>query len=66
VVNTWDRGAPDPIDTDPDLHKSHILLIGPSGSDNTHLVRNLAAYLHVPLIIGDATSLTEASASATT
>ncbi len=65
IVDTWDRDAPDPIVADPDLHnvrieKSNILLIGPSGSGKTHLVRSLASYLNVPMVIGDATSLTEA------
>src|SRR5208282_3794710 len=65
LVDAWDRDAPDPIIADPDLHnvrieKSNILLIGPSGSGKTHLVRSLASYLNVPLVIGDATSLTEA------
>src|SRR5208337_1688761 len=65
IVDTWDRDAPDPIVADPDLHnvrieKSNILLIGPSGSGKTHLVKSLASYLNVPLVIGDATSLTEA------
>ena len=65
VVDTWDRDAPDPIIADADLRdvvveKSNILLIGPSGSGKTHLVKSLASYLNVPLVIGDATSLTEA------
>ena len=65
IVDTWDRDAPDPIIADPDLHnvrieKSNILLIGPSGSGKTHLVKSLASCLNVPLVIGDATSLTEA------
>src|SRR5208337_130757 len=65
IVDTWDRDAPDPIVADPDLHnvrieKSNILLIGPSGSGKTHLVKSLASYLNVPLVIGDAPSLTEA------
>jgi ATP-dependent protease Clp ATPase subunit len=65
LVDAWDRGAPDPIIADADLRdvvveKSNILLIGPSGSGNTHLVKSLASYLNVPLAIGDATSLTEA------
>ena len=65
LVDYWDRGAPDPIVADADLHnvrieKSNILLIGPSGSGKTHLVKSLAAYLNVPLVIGDTTSLTEA------
>jgi ATP-dependent Clp protease ATP-binding subunit ClpX len=65
IVDCWDRDAPDPIVADPDLRdvvveKSNILLIGPSGSGKTHLVKSLASYLNVPLVIGDATSLTEA------
>src|SRR5271157_691373 len=65
LVDCWDRDAPDPIIADADLHnvrieKSNILLIGPSGSGKTHLVKSLASYLNVPLVIGDATSLTEA------
>jgi ATP-dependent Clp protease ATP-binding subunit ClpX len=64
LVDTWDQDAPDPIITDPDLHnvrieKSNILLIGPSGSGKTHLVKSLACFLNIPLVIGDATSLTE-------
>ncbi len=56
LVDAWDCGAPDPIVADPDLHnvrieKSNILLIGPSGSGKTHLVKSLAAYLNVPLVI---------------
>jgi ATP-dependent Clp protease ATP-binding subunit ClpX len=71
IVDTWDRDAPDPIVADPDLQnvrieKSNILLIGPSGSGKTHLVRSLASYLNVPLVIGDATSLTEAGTLART
>jgi ATP-dependent Clp protease ATP-binding subunit ClpX len=42
------------------LEKSNILLIGQSGSGKTYLVKSLASYLNVPLVIGDATSLTEA------
>ena len=65
LVDAWDKDAPDPIVTDADLRdvvveKSNILLIGPSGSGKTHLVKSLASYLNVPLVIGDATSLTEA------
>ena len=53
LVDTWDRGAPDPIIADADLRdvvveKSNILLIGPSGSGKTHLVKSLASYLNVP------------------
>jgi ATP-dependent protease Clp ATPase subunit len=62
LVDAWDCGDPDPIVADPDLRdvvveKSNILLIGPSGSGKTHLVKSLASYPNVPLVIGDATSL---------
>ena len=49
--------------TDPDdvvIEKSNILMIGPTGSGKTYLVRTLARLLDVPLAIADATSLTEA------
>jgi ATP-dependent Clp protease ATP-binding subunit ClpX len=35
-------------------------LIGPSGSGKTHFVKSIASFLNVPLVIGDATSLTKA------
>ena len=65
LVDNWDHESPDPIITDPDLHnvrieKSNILLIGPSGSGKTLLVKSLATFLNIPLVVGDATSLTEA------
>lgn len=40
--------------------KSNILLMGPSGSGKTYLLERLSAILNVPLVIGDATGLTEA------
>ena len=65
LVDNWDHDSPDPIITDADLQnvrieKSNILLIGPSGSGKTLLVKSLATFLNVPLVVGDATSLTEA------
>ena len=45
---------------DVELQKSNIVLIGPTGSGKTLLAQTLAKILHVPFMIADATSLTEA------
>ena len=45
---------------DIEIEKSNILMLGPTGSGKTYLVKTLARILHVPLAITDATSLTEA------
>mgnify|MGYP005937824147 CR=1 FL=1 len=46
--------------SDVELQKSNILMLGPTGSGKTYLVKTLAKLLDVPLAITDATSLTEA------
>ena len=43
-----------------EIEKSNMLMIGPTGSGKTFLVKTLARILQVPLAITDATSLTEA------
>lgn len=47
-------------DSDVELSKSNILLIGPTGSGKTLLAQTLARMLNVPFVIADATTLTEA------
>jgi len=47
-------------DSDVEIQKSNILMIGPTGSGKTLIARTLAKLLDVPLAIADATSLTEA------
>lgn len=47
-------------ETDVELQKSNILMLGPTGSGKTFLAQNLAKMLNVPFAIADATTLTEA------
>ena len=47
-------------DDDIELHKSNILLVGPTGCGKTLLAQTLARLLDVPFSIADATALTEA------
>lgn len=59
VYNHYKRVAANAMD-DIEIEKSNMLMIGPTGSGKTYLVKTLARLLEVPLAIADATSLTEA------
>lgn len=59
VYNHYKRIATGTMD-DIEIEKSNMLMIGPTGSGKTYLVKTLAKLLDVPLAIADATSLTEA------
>ena len=47
-------------ETDVELQKSNILMIGPTGSGKTLFAQTWAKFLNVPFAIADATTLTEA------
>ncbi|BDR59251.1 ATP-dependent Clp protease ATP-binding subunit ClpX [Xylocopilactobacillus apicola] len=47
-------------ESDVEIQKSNVALIGPTGSGKTYLAQTLAKILNVPFAIADATSLTEA------
>lgn len=59
VYNHYKRVATNTMD-EIEIEKSNMLMIGPTGSGKTYMVRTLARLLDVPLAIADATSLTEA------
>lgn len=60
VYNHYKRINSNEEDSEIELQKSNILMLGPTGSGKTLLAQTLARKLNVPFAIADATSLTEA------
>jgi ATP-dependent Clp protease ATP-binding subunit ClpX len=60
VYNHYKRVQMGQDDSDVELQKSNILLLGPTGCGKTLLAQTLARILNVPFAIADATALTEA------
>ncbi len=60
VYNHYKRISTDTQQSDVELEKTNILLIGPTGCGKTLLAQTLAKILDVPFSIADATALTQA------
>lgn len=60
VYNHYKRVLAEKGDDDIEIEKSNMLMLGPTGSGKTFMVKTMARLLQVPLAITDATSLTEA------
>ncbi len=60
VYNHYKRLNSQQGDTDVEVSKSNVILVGPTGSGKTLLAQTLAKILDVPFAISDATTLTEA------
>lgn len=60
VYNHYKRILAEKTDDDVEIEKSNMLMLGPTGSGKTFMVKTMARLLQVPLAITDATALTEA------
>lgn len=58
IYNHMQRVA-HPIVDGIEIEKSNLIFIGPSGSGKTYLIQNVSKLLDIPMVIVDATSLTE-------
>ena len=60
VYNHYKRILSQGADSDVELQKSNVIMLGPTGSGKTLLAQTLAKIINVPFAIADATALTEA------
>ncbi len=60
VYNHYKRVMSAASQSDVEIQKSNVLLLGPTGVGKTHLAQTLARTMNVPFAIADATTLTEA------
>ncbi|MCH5264971.1 MAG: ATP-dependent Clp protease ATP-binding subunit ClpX [Lachnospiraceae bacterium] len=60
VYNHYKRVLAENAEDDIEIEKSNMLMLGPTGSGKTFMVKTMAKLLQVPLAITDATALTEA------
>lgn len=60
VYNHYKRVLAEKEEDGVEIEKSNMLMLGPTGSGKTFMVKTMARLLQVPLAITDATSLTEA------
>ena len=60
VYNHYKRITKKATDTDVEIQKSNVLIVGQTGTGKTLLAQTISKFLNVPLAIVDATILTEA------
>jgi len=60
VYNHYKRILQHKVDSDIEIQKSNILMLGSTGVGKTELARTIAKILKVPFVIADATTVTEA------